>query len=125
MKRNGGKENTRDDRFLKQFLSDNDYIRQYEIKYILKAFKLTILYFLENTEEFEIKDFFKFKNFSKKEWNLYVRYRDEWEVVPEHNDMKMETSKNLRDYLNARNKFKNVEKRQKLPDGTTKFKNIY
>lgn len=124
-KKIGGTENTRYENFLEQFLLNNGHIYKYEIKTIIKAFKLTILWFLENCEEFEIKDFFKLKKIHKEDHKIYVRYRSEWDIIPEHDDMKMETSKNLRDYLNHRRKFKDAKHRNKLPDGTTKYKDIY
>ena len=53
---------------------------------------------MENSIEFEIKNVFKFMKFHKKDYNLYVRYRDEYTVVPAHDDMKFKVSKKLKDY---------------------------
>lgn len=121
----GGKPNTRYQDFLHQFLENNNAINKYEVKFIMKAFKKTLQDLILGLQEFEIGDFFKFKKYTKKEMKNYVRYRDEWQTIPEHDDMKFEVHKNLKDYLNKRNKYKNVRHRERFPDGTIVNENIF
>lgn len=121
----GGKPNTRYQDFLHQFLENNNAINKYEVKFIMKAFKKTLQDLILGLQEFEIGDFFKFKKIHKKAMGNYVRYRDEYQVIPEHDDMKFEVHKNLKDYLNKRNKYKNVRHRERFPDGTIVNESIF
>ena len=114
----GGKPNTKYQDFLNQFLENNSGINKYEVRIIMKAFKKTLRELILGLQEFEIGDFFKFKKIHKKAMGNYVRYRDEYQIIPEHDDMKFEVHKNLKDYLNKRNKYKNVRHRERFPDGT-------
>ena len=121
----GGKKTTRYEKFLVQFLESNTGINKYEVPIILKAFKKTVQDMFNNLEEFSIGDFFKFKKIRKKPMNCYVRYRDEHVIIPEHDDMKFEVHKNLKDYLNRRNEYKDVRHREKFPDGTIVNKDMF
>lgn len=116
-KKIGGNQRTKEDKYIKKVLEENDKFYKYEIDLIYKAFKKTLTYFLENCIEFEIENVFKFVKFHKKEYSLYVRYKDEYVTVPEHDDMKFKISKKLKDYLNYRGEFKDVRRREMLPDG--------
>lgn len=124
-KKIGGNQRTKEDKYIKKILAENDKFYRYEIDLIYKAFKLTLQYFMENCIEFEIKNVFKFIKFHKKDYNLYVRYRDEYTVVPAHDDMKFKVSKKLKDYLNHRHEFENVRRREILPDGLRRTNNLF
>lgn len=124
-KKIGGNKNTKEDKYIKQILSENDKFFKYEIPLMYKAFKLTLLYFMENCIEFEIKNVFKFVKIHKKDTKMYSRYRDEWYTIPEHDEMKFKISKGLKDYLNYRNGFENVRRREMLPDGARRVNKLF
>lgn len=110
--------------YIEAILSGNKNIFKYEIPLIMKAMKKTLKYFCENGIEFHINDVCDFVKHHKKESNMYIRYRDEHDCIPEHETLKFKLPKTLKDYLNCRNKFKNVAHREYLPDGITRTKKI-
>ena len=121
----GGNKDTKEDKFIKQFLYESDRFYKYEVLLIYEAFKKTLLYFLENCIEFEIKNFFTFKKKVKKGYRLHVNYSDEYVDIPEHNIMKITMSQKFKDYINHRGEFKDVQRREILIDGIKRTKNIF
>lgn len=121
----GGNNRTKEDKYIKKILAENDKFFKYEIDLMYKAFKLTLQYFLNNCIEFSIENVFSFIKFHKKEYNLYVRYKDEYNTIPAHDDMKFVISKKLKDYLNHRNGFENVRRREHLPDGLKRTRDLF
>ena len=116
-KTSGGNTQTKKDDYIKKILYTNKNLYKYEVPIILKAFKMTILYFFNNTKEFEIKGLFSFKKRFKKESKNYVRYKDTTQIIPEHENLKCVVDKDLKDFLNERNNFKNSKHKEFLPDG--------
>lgn len=113
----GGNKNSKSDKYLIKILEDNANIFKYEAKIIVKAFVKTLAYFINNCIEFSINDILDYKTVHKNACNCYIRYRDEWEIIPEHYIMKIKFTKKLKDYLNSRNEFKEARHREILPDG--------
>ncbi len=124
-KTNGGKNNTLYEDYIKDILYENKNIYKYEVPLIIKAFKQTVQYFLDNVIEFKINDVFEFVKFKKKPMNMYVRYKDEYQIIPEHEEIKFKVLTPLKDYLNSRNQFKDVRHRENLPNGLTRNKKIF
>lgn len=123
---NGGKVyQTKYDEYIGEILESNSNIYKYEVPLIIKAFRKTVKYFLENCIEFEFTDVFKFKRRHKGATKVYARYRDETITIPSHDEMKFVVTKKLKDYLNSRNKFASVRHREKLPDGLTRNNDIF
>lgn len=116
---------TKSDNYIKKILSENKNLYKFEIPLILKAFKLTVNYFLENLIEFEIKEFFKFTLIHTKESRQYSRYRDEYYIIPAHNNLVFKAFQGIKDYLNSRHKFANAKHREFLPDGLKRTKKIF
>jgi hypothetical protein len=123
-KLNGGPKTKHLD-YLKKILLENRIMFKYEAPLVLRAFKDTVMYFIDNLIEFKINDVFEFKRIHKKECEMYVPYKDDRQVVPAHDNMKFKVLTPLKDYLNSRNKFANVRHREQLPDGLTRNKNIF
>lgn len=124
-KKIGGNQRTKEDSYIKKILTENNKFYKYEIGLVYKAFKLTLKYFLDNCIEFKIDNVFSFVKFHKKEYNLYVRYKGELKTIPAHDDMKFVISKKLKDYLNHRNEFENVRRREHLPDGLKRTQKLF
>lgn len=101
---------------LKNLLNEHPALYKYEPSLILKAFKKTMWYFINNALEFEFKNFFRFKKIHKKDMKNYVRWRNETQVIPEHDDIVFKVYENFKDYMNCRGKFKDSEHREKLDD---------
>lgn len=112
----GGNKYTKEDKYIKEVLKLNRKINKNEIGTLLKAFKKTILYFFENCEEFEFVNFFKFVKVLKKDKNSHITYLNDYILIPEHYEMKMQTYISFRDYVNKRKKFKDIRRRQYLPE---------
>lgn len=121
----GGNSRTKEDKYIKKILAENDKFFRYEIDLMYKAFKMTLQYFLDNCIEFKIDNVFSFVKFHKKTYDLYVRYKGEFKTIPEHDDMKFVISKKLKDYLNHRNGFENVRRREHLPEGLKRMHNLF
>lgn len=121
----GGNNNTIEDKFLRKILQENDKIFKYEVPLIFKAFKLTLQYFLENGIEFGIENFFKYVQVNKKEERQYLRYKDEYYIIPEHLEAKIKIEKQFKDYINERQEFENIRRREILPDNIRKKKDIF
>lgn len=121
VKKTGGETKFKSERYIRKIIYENKHFYKYEIPIMFRAFKKTLKYLLENCIEFTINDFCEFKPFHKKDSNIYVRYKNDYTFIPEHKDMKVKASKNLKDFLNYRKKFENARHREYLPDG---FKNI-
>ena len=125
-KMNGGKVyQTKYDEYIQKILEENDNIYKYEARLIIRAFKKTVDYFLNNAIEFYINDVFKFIKVFKKESCTYATYKHEIVNIPEHTMMKFKLFPSLKHYLNSRYKFKNARHREKLPDGLVRNKNIF
>ena len=123
---NGGKVyQTKYDEYIGKILEPNPNIYKYEVPLIIKAFRKTVKYFLENCIEFEFTDVFKFERRRRGATKVYARYRDETITIPPHDEMKFVVTKKLKDYLNSRNEFANVRHREKLPDGLTRKNDIF
>ena len=123
---NGGKVyQTKYDEYIGEILESNPNIYKYEVPLIIKAFRKTVKYFLENCIEFEFTDVFKFERRHKGATKVYAHYRDETITIPPHDEMKFVVTKKLKDYLNSRNKFANVRHREKLPGGLTRKNDIF
>lgn len=123
---NGGKAyQTKYDEYIGEILEANPNIYKYEVPLIIKAFRKTVKYFLDNCIEFEFTDVFKFAKFHKKDTKAYAHYRDEMIDIPAHDDMKFVVSNKLKDYLNERRDFKDVRHREKLPGGLTRKNDIF
>ena len=123
---NGGKVyQTKYDEYIGTILESNPNIYKYEVPIIIKAFRKTVKYFLENCIEFEFTDAFQLKRIHKGETKAYAKYRDETITIPPHDEMKFVVHKKLKDYLNSRNEFTNVRHREKLPDGLTRKNDIF
>ena len=123
---NGGKVyQTKYDEYIGEILESNSNIYKYEVPLIIKAFRKTVKYFLENCIEFEFTDVFKFERRHKGATKVYAHYRDETITIPPHDEMKFVVTTKLKDYLNSRNKFANVRHREKLPDGLTRKNDIF
>lgn len=110
--------------YIKKILLENKNIYKYEVPFIIKAFKNTFKYFCENAIEFQINDICNFVKHHKKANKMYVRYRDEFDEIPEHDIFKFKLSYKLKDYLNNRNDFKESKHREYLPDGEMRSKKI-
>lgn len=125
-KMNGGKVyQTKYDEYIQKILEENDNIYKYEARLIIRAFKKTVQYFLDNAIEFYINDVFKFRKVLKKESKMFIVYKREYIDIPEHYIMKFSLFPSLKDYLNSRKKFKNAKHREKLPDGLVRNKKIF
>lgn len=124
-KKIGGNDHTKTNSYIIKILEENSQIRKYEAPIILKAFCKTVLYFFNNVMEFEIKNVFSFKKIHKKESVMYLRYKDEYYTIPEHDEMKIKVHKSLKDYLNKRKEFKDVRRREILPDNILRTKNLF
>lgn len=101
---------------LKEIIKKHPALFKYEPSLIIKAFKKTMWYFIENALEFDFKNFFKFTKVHRKAFNNYVRYRDEYQIIPEHDDILLKPYKSLKDFVNSRHKFKDTPHREKLID---------
>ena len=99
---------------LRGLLKKHPALLKYEVGLILKAFKKTMWYFINNAIEFEFKNFFKFVKVHKKERQLYIVYRKEFQTIPEHDMMKFKPYESFKDYMNCREKFKDAPHREKL-----------
>lgn len=105
------------DKYIVQILEENKHIYKFEAKLILRAFKKTLQQCFKEFIEFEISNFCRFLKFHRKERQLYVRYRDTYDTIPAHDNMKFRVSESLKAYLNKRGKFADVWHRDHLPDG--------
>ena len=99
---------------LRKMLLEHPALYKYEPTLILKAFKKTMWYFINNAIEFEFKNFFKFKKIHKKDAKNYVRWRDEYQVIPEHDDIVLKPYRSFKDYMNSRGKFKDSAHREQI-----------
>ena len=99
---------------LKELLKKHPALLKYEVGLILKAFKKTMWYFINNAIEFQFKNFFKFTREHNKERQLYVVYRKEFQTIPAHDVMKFKPYESFKDFINCRGKFENTPHREKL-----------
>lgn len=121
----GYHDNIKEDDYILKILQENTQMFKYEVKFVFKAFKMTLKYFLENGIEFKINDFFEFKHVHKKDERQYNVLKDEYYTIPEHLEAKIVVDKKLKDYLNKRNGFEDIRRREELPDGIRRVKNIF
>lgn len=109
---------------LKKLIKEHPALYKYEPSLILKAFKKTMWYFINNAIEFDFKNFFRFKKIHKKDMKNYSRMRDEIQVIPEHDDIVMKVYETFKDYMNSRGKFKDSAHREVL-EGENRTPNIF
>lgn len=123
-KTNGGKDHV-DDKYIKEILYDNARLHKYEVPIILKAFKKTVQYFFNNGIEFSVRHMFDCKIVDKKESKNYVVRKAECQIIPAHKIMKIKVCRELKDYLNERNEYKNVRHRERLPHDKKRINKLF